>query len=38
MTGTTVSGAPYRAGGPALLTIESGLLAAARFYLDQVDE
>ncbi|GIJ48206.1 hypothetical protein Val02_50920 [Virgisporangium aliadipatigenens] len=38
MTGTTVAGAPYRAGGPAILTVEHGVIAAARFYLDQVGE
>jgi ketosteroid isomerase-like protein len=38
MTGTTVAGTPYRAGGPAILTIRHGVIAAARFYLDQVGE
>jgi ketosteroid isomerase-like protein len=38
MVGTTTAGAPYRAGGPAILTIKGGLITAARFYLDQVGE
>jgi ketosteroid isomerase-like protein len=38
MTGTTVAGTPYRAGGPAILTIKHAVIAAARFYLDQVGE
>jgi ketosteroid isomerase-like protein len=38
MTGTTTAGEPYRAGGPAFLTIKGGRIAAARFYLDQVTD
>lgn len=38
MTGTTAAGAPYRAGGVALITVEDEHVSAARFYLDQVTD
>ncbi len=37
MTGTTTSGTPYHATGPAILTIRGRVITTARFYVDQVD-
>jgi ketosteroid isomerase-like protein len=38
MTGTTVAGAGYLARGVAILRVEDGQVAWARFYLDPVDD
>lgn len=37
MVGTTVDGAPHRAGGVAILTVSDDRVATSRFYLDSVD-